>query len=169
MIVSKQFPGDSKEVASAQHEVYYEALAIIVKKCNQYAIFARRVILSEKFQTWGSVDSFDHRTLQFQHDLLATVWRYTTQASQLRLDCNEDERSIQLRWLDWLAAEVNSWIERPEWVRFVQIILENQNTPVGQKTETILSLEIMNYFSEVPWKEEMKLAFISELEKKSNI
>jgi hypothetical protein len=60
-------------------------------------------------------------------------------------------------------------VENPEWVRLVQIILEDQNTPVGQKTETIVSLETMNYFSEVPWKDEMKLAFISELEKKSNI
>jgi len=163
MIVSKQFPGDSEEVASAQHEVYNKALAIIVKKCNQYAIFARRVILSEKFQTWGSVDSFDHRTLQFQHDLLATVWRYTTQASQLRLDCSEDERSIQLRWLDWLAAEVNSWIERPEWVRLVQIILENQNTPLGQRTETLLSLQIMDYFPDVPWDSNLKYALVREV------
>lgn len=165
MIVSKEFPGDSKDVASAQHEVYYEALAIIVKKCNQYATFARRVILSDEFQTWGSVDSYDHRTLQFQHDLLATVWRYKTQASQLRLDCDEDERSIQLRWLDWLASEINSWIERPEWVRLVQIILENQNTPLGQRTETLLSLQIMDYFPDVPWDSNLKYALVHEVSK----
>ncbi len=165
MIVSKKFPGDSRDVASAQHEVYYEALAIIVKKCNQYATFARRVILSDEFQTWGSVDSYDHRTLQFQHDLLATVWRYKTQASQLRLDCDEDERSIQLRWLDWLASEINSWIERPEWVRLVQIILENQNTPLGQRTETLLSLQIMDYFPDVPWDSNLKYALVHEVSK----
>ena len=164
MIVSKQFSGDSHEVASAQREVYYDALAVIVNKCNQYATFARRVIQSENFQNWGSVDRYDHRTLQFQHDLLATVWRYKTQASQLRLDCDEDERSIQLRWLDWLASEINSWIERPEWVRLVQIILENQNTPLGQRTETLLSLEIMDYFSEIPWDGNLKCALRREVQ-----
>ena len=163
MIISLQFPGDSVEIASAQHEVYFEALAIIVKKCNQYAIFARRLIHSEKFQNWGSVDRFDHRTLQFQHDLLATVWRYTSQASQLRLDFDGDERSIQLRWLDWLDAEVNSWIERPEWVRLVQVILENQNTPLGQRTETLLSLQIMDYFPDVPWDSKLKYALMREV------
>jgi hypothetical protein len=159
MIVSKKFPEDSWEVATAQHEVYYEALEIIVKKCNQYAIFARRVIQSELFQSWGSIYRYDHRTLQHQHDLLATVWRYRTQASQLRLDCDEDERSVQIRWLDWLTAEVDSWIERPDWVRFVQIILENQNTPLGQRTETLMSLQIMDYFLDIPWDSKVKNSF----------
>ena len=167
MIVSYEFPGDSIEVASAQHDVYSAALEIIVKNCNRYALFARTVMQSENFQNWGYVHQYDHRTLQFQHDLLATVWRYETQASQRRIDCDEDKQSVQVRWLDWLKTEVLSWIEKPEWVRLVQIILENQNTPIGQKTETILSLEIMNHFSEVPWKSEMKSAFISELEKKN--
>ena len=167
MIISYEFPGDSREVASAQHDVYYEALQIIVKGCNQYARFAKLVLKTNEFDNWGYVHQYDHRTLQFQHDLLATVWRYETQASQLRVDCDEDKQSVQVRWLDWLKTEVLSWIEKPEWVRLVQIILENQNTPIGQKTETILSLEIMNHFSEVPWKSEMKSAFISELEKKN--
>ena len=165
MIISYEFPGDSREVARAQHDVYYEALQIIVKCCNRYARFSKLVLITNEFSNWGNVCEFDHRVLQFHHDLIATAWRYQTQASQLRVDYEEDKRSIQLRWLDWLAAEVQSWIERPEWVRLVQIILENQNTPIGQKTETMLSLEIMNYFAEVPWKLELKQAFISELEK----
>jgi hypothetical protein len=165
MIVSIQFAGDSIEVASAQHDVYSAALEIIVKNCNRYALFARTVMQSENFQNWGFIQQFDHRTLQFQHDLLATVWRYQTLASQLRIDCDEDRQSIQIRWLDWLKNEVLSWIEKPEWVRFIQIIIENQNTPIGQKTETMLSLAIMNFFSDVPWRIELKQAFISELEK----
>jgi hypothetical protein len=165
MIVHTIFPGDSLKVAWAQHDVYYQALDILVKNCNRLALFARRIVQSESCQNWGSVYQFDHRTLQNQHDQLATVWRYETQASQLRVDCDEDVQSIQQRWLDWLTAEVQSWIERPEWVQLVQIILENQNTPIGYKTETMLSLEIMNYFTEVPWKIELKQAFISELEK----
>lgn len=165
MIVSCQFIGDSREVASAQHDVYYDALQIIVKACNKYARFSKLVIVTDEFSNWGNVWKFDHRVLQFHHDLIATAWRYQTQASQLRVDYEEDEKSIQLRWLEWLTDEVQNWIERPEWVRLVQIILDNQNTPIGQKTETMLSLEIMDYFSEVPWKNELKQAFIAELKK----
>jgi hypothetical protein len=165
MIISTEFLGDSLEVSRCQHDVYSEALDIIVNNCNRLALFARGVIKSDNFQNWGNIYTFDHRTLQFHHDLLATVWRYETQASQLRLDCKEDKKSIQLRWLDWLTIEVNNWIERPDWVRFVQIILDNQNTTIGQRTETLFSLQIMDYFSEVPWKTDMKSAFVRELEK----
>lgn len=166
MIISYEFPGDSREVARAQHDVYYEALEILVKNCNKFASFARRLIKSENYQNWGTVHRFDHRTLQFQHDLLATVWRFESQAAQLRVDCEEDAYSVQQRWLNWLTIEVQSWIERPEWVRLTQIILENQNTPLGQRTEAMLSMEIMNYFPEVPWKDEMKLAIIRDTEQK---
>ncbi len=165
MIVATQFPGDSYEVASAQHDVYAKALGIIVKCCNRYAVFAKRVFDSDEFQSWGTIYKFDHRVLQFQHDMLATVWRYETQASQRRLDCEEDVQSVQERWLDWLDAEVHSWIDRPEWVRLVQIILSNQNTPYGQRTETVLSLQIMAYFPEVPWSLQLKRAFELEIEK----
>ncbi len=165
MIITTQFLGDSYKVASAQHDVYHDALNIIVKNCNRFAMFAQRVIQSADCRGWGTVYSFDHRTLQFQHDLLAAVWRYEAEAAQIRLDCKEDEVSIQRRWLDWLSAEMQNWIERPEWVRLVQIILDNQNTSVGQRAETQLSREIMEFFSQVPWKTELIQAIANALSK----
>ena len=80
MIVSKGFEGDSLQVANAQRDVYHEALKIIVKQCNKYARFARRLIPTESNENWGSVFNIDHRTLQFQHDLLAMAWRYESSA-----------------------------------------------------------------------------------------
>ena len=163
MIVSQQFHGDSYKVATAQHEVYYQALKIIVENCNRLAFFALRVLQSDNPENWGTIYRFDHRTLQFQHDLLATVWRYKAQATQVRLDCDEHEKGIQRRWLDWLTIEVQSWIEKPDWVRLVQIILANQNTPLGQRTETLLTLQIMDYFADVPWDERLKRALEREI------
>ena len=158
MIIATNFPGDSYAVASAQHDVYYEALNIIVKTCNKFALFAKNLMNIQEYQTWGSVQQFDHRTLQFQHDLIATVWRYKSNCVQQRLDCDEDKESIQHRWLDWLQVEVNSWIEKSDCVRLVQIILTNQNNPLGQKSEALLSLAIMEYFPDVPWDEKLKTA-----------
>jgi hypothetical protein len=165
MILSNQFEGDSKQVADAQHDVYYEALNIVVKNCNRFALFATRLLQTEKCNDWGLISQFDHRTLQFQHDLLATAWRYRSNAAQKILDLTGSELDIKQEWLEWLANEVQSWIERPEWVRLVQIILENQNTPLGQRTETLLSLKIMDYFPDVPWDSNLKYALVDEVSK----
>lgn len=165
MILSNQFEGDSKQVADAQHDVYYEALNIVVKNCNRFALFATRLVQTENYNGWGLINQFDHRTLQFQHDLLATAWRYRSNAAQKILDLTGSDLDIRQEWLEWLANEVQSWLDRPEWVRLVQIILENQNTPLGQRTETLLSLKIMDYFPDVPWDSNLKYALVHEVSK----
>jgi len=162
IIGGSEFWGDSREVANAQHNVYNDALKIIVKQCNRFVWFAQNVVQPESYEKWEGIVSFDHRTLQYQHDLLATVWRYQNQASQMRLDCDEDKSGIQSRWLKWLSSEVESWIERPEWVRLVQTILNNQNSPAGYRAETLLSLAIMDHFSTVPWSEKLRLPLEQE-------
>ena len=53
MIISIEFEGDSKRVADAQYDVYYEALNIIVKNCNRFALFATRLVQTEKCNDWG--------------------------------------------------------------------------------------------------------------------
>lgn len=166
MIISIEFEGDSKQVADAQHDVYYEALNIIVKNCNRFALFATRLVQTEKCNDWVIISQFDHRTLQFQHDLLATAWRYRSNAAQKILDLTGNESSISKEWLGWLTNEVQSWIDRPEFVRLVQIILTNQNSTLGYEAETRLNLEIMDYFYDVPWDGEIRDAFKNELAKK---
>jgi hypothetical protein len=163
MILSNQFSGDSKQVADAQHDVYYVALNIIVKNCNRLALFATRLVQTEKYNDWGLISQFDHRTLQFQHDLLATAWRYRSNAAQEILDLNGSELDIGKEWLEWLANEVQSWIDRPEFVRLVQIILTNQNSVLGYEAEAMLNLAIMDYFYDVPWDSELRVAFKNEI------
>jgi hypothetical protein len=165
MILSTQFEGDSKRVADAQHDVYYEALDIIVKNCNRLALFAKRVLQSEKYEDWGLINQYDHRTLQFQHDLLATTWRYRSNAAQRIVDLTGSELNISQEWLEWLANEVQGWIDRPEFVRLVQVILTNQNDPLGYEAETRLNLEIMDYFYDIPWDSELRVAFKNEIQK----
>jgi len=163
MILSNQFEGDSKQVADAQHDVYYQALDIIVKNCNRLVLFAKQVLQSEKFEDWGLINQYDHRTLQFQHDLLAAAWRYRSNAAQKTIDLTENELNISQEWLEWLANEVQSWINRPEFVRYVQVILSNQNSALGYEAETRLNLEIMDYFYDVPWDNKLRAAFKNEI------
>jgi hypothetical protein len=165
MIISIEFEGDSKQVVYAQHDVYYDALNVIVKNCNRLTLFAKLLLQVEKLDDWGLINQYDHRTLQFQHDLLAIAWRFRSNAAQKVLDLNGNESSISQEWLVWLTNEVQSWIDRPQFVRLVQVILSNQNNALGYEAETRLNLEIMDYFYDVPWKDTLKNALRDELTK----
>ena len=86
MWVVPSFDGDvDMEVAKKQHAVYGPALWIIVRQCNLYAEFTRRVLDDADHLEWGTVESFDHRTLQGAHDLLAAVCRFRNDFRQSEL------------------------------------------------------------------------------------
>ena len=143
------------EVAGKQHDVYSEALWIIVRQCNLYAEFARRVLDDADHPEWGTVKSFDHRTIQNSHDLLAAAWRFRNDFRQAALPF-VDKKSldeVQTLWLDWLRNEIAEWIDYPERVRWVQLILTNQNKPLGYVAEAQFALNIINRFSDVPWEQ----------------
>ena len=90
------------EVPKKQNDVYGQALWIIVRQCNLYAEFARRVLDDADHSEWGTVESFDHRTLQGAHDLLAAVWRFRNDFRQSELPfVNKNSLDeVQELWLD---------------------------------------------------------------------
>ena len=64
MIVGHYFDGDvDEEVALLQHDVYGEALGIIVARCNEHARFARGVLNYTHHREWDTLRLSDHRTL----------------------------------------------------------------------------------------------------------
>ena len=155
------FDGDvDMEVARKQHDVYSQALGIIVSKCNLYAGFARRLLDDSGHPEWGTVESFDHRTLQHVHDLLAAVWRFRNDFRQPGLAFADEDSldEVQTIWLDWLRHEITEWIYYPDRVRLVQLILTNQNALLGYMAESQLSLNIMNEFTDVPWEQKLRQA-----------
>ena len=55
MIVAPFFKGDGDmEVASKQHDVYGQALWIIVSKCHRYTEFARSLLNDADHPEWGA-------------------------------------------------------------------------------------------------------------------
>ena len=166
MWVLPRFDGDvDMEVAKKQNDVYGQALWIIVRQCNLYAEFARRVLDDADHPEWGTVESFDHRTLQRAHDLLAAVWRFRNDFRQSDLpfvDKNSLD-GVQELWLDSLRNEIARWIDYPERVRWVHLILTNQNKPPGYVAEAQLALNIINWFSDVPWNQKLREAHEADL------
>ena len=65
--------------------------------------------------------------------------------------------------LDWLRNEIASWFDYPERVRWVQLILTNQNKPLGYIAEAQLALNIINGFSDVPWNQGLSEAHEADL------
>jgi hypothetical protein len=75
--VGKRFDGDDDtEVAWKQHDVYHQALGIIIESCNRLTRFAKALMDDKGHKHWGNAESCDHRTLQEAHDLLAAAWRF---------------------------------------------------------------------------------------------
>ena len=166
MYVVPLFKGDvDMEVAEKQHDVYLQALRIIVCECDRYTEFTRSLLNDADHPEWGMVDSYDHRTLQHAHDLLAAVWRFRNDFRQLWLPF-VDKKSLdeaQTLWLDWLRREIIGWIDYPHRVRWVQLILTNQNKLPGYIAESQLSLDIINWFTDVPWNQQFREAYEATL------
>ena len=165
MIIAAKFQGDDRDLARLQHQVYGEALGIIVRRCNRFARVAISILGGNSTHPkWESVDRIDHRTLQTAHDLLAAAWRFETSPPQKRLPMPEGRSNPEFepdtpegRWLQWLNSEVASWVDEdkchdgPLMIRLVLQILANQNQPAGYEAETRLAELIYNRFEHIDW------------------
>lgn len=169
MIVGSYFEDDyAMDVAWKQHDVYGEALGIIVSRCNRLARFSNAVLDHPGPEGWGRIERFDHRTLQLAHDLLAAAWRFQEDFQPRLLPFRNPKPAVPAEelWLDWLRNEVKRWFDRPEWVRSVQLILTNQNKPVGYLEESRLCLGIMDAFA-VPWSDNLREVLVKDLAKRA--
>ena len=186
MWVISCFDGDDdEEVAWKQHDVYSDALGIIVRTCNLFALRARALLDDTDHPDWGTVETFDHRTLQRAIDLLAAVWRFRHDARQFELSVDvrhprwrrplvDREAPVKPhdllaevpgRWLDWLREEVDGWLHSPHLVRSVQLVVANQNEPAGYVAESQLELDLLGRFEDVPWIPELRAVVEADLAK----
>ena len=161
LIVVKMFDGDDDtELALMQHDAYHDALYILVRACNRFASFAIAVLNDKEHDAWVQLESFDHRTLQDAHDLLAAAWRFSNDSRQGILPFSEtaSKPTPKDRWFRWLWEETSHWVNHPHIVRSVYLILTNQNNQIGYAAEAMLGLLIMDRFPLVPWKMDLREA-----------
>ena len=158
MIVGSYYPGDDVDLAWKQHRVYWRGLSILVGTCNRFTRIAVAILQDQDHPEWGRIDSFDHRTLQGAHDLLAAAWRFEASPPQsaLPLVQRRDPEPSEARWLEWLESEVLAWTDEPYMIRLVQIVLTNQNQPKGYEAESTLERLIVDRFHQVPWHKELR-------------
>ena len=155
MIVACFFDGDDdQQTAWEQHGVYVDALQLIVGGCRAHVTFATTLLDLPWPKCWPASGSFDHRTLQRAHDLLAAAWRFRTDVAQPPLPFDGRPASADDRmgaWLDWLRADLSAWQQQPRLIALVMTILAEQNTEAGYLAEDELAASLQRRFDDVPW------------------
>lgn len=169
MIVGTFFDGDDDtEIAWKQHDVYGEALGAIIQVSNRLTLFAKSLLDDRCNANWGTIGTCDHRTLQGAHDILAAAWRFQNDSRQLTLLLERRPEPVvshtpENLWLWWLRDEIGKWVWQPALVRNVQLILANQNQPIGYAAESRLCLALMDKFRAVPWLPAWRNAYEKDL------
>lgn len=165
-MIGPMFDGDDLFAADRQHDIYGHACNIVCSTCFHLVRLATTLLGNERHATWQPVSTYDHRTLQMAHDLLAAAWRFRTESRQRNLFWDPTERTpLEIQWLDWLRQEVSGWTYHAYLVAYVMTILNNQNRPAGDKAESQLCLALMNLYGDVPWNPNLRCAIESDLEK----
>lgn len=157
------------DAAWRQHDVYHDALRVIVRACHRYGLFARRLLNDELHETWGQIRQVDdHRTLQWTHDLLAAVWRHDNfpQQENFAFAAESETGDLETKWLAWLKDEVESWIDYPWLVRLAVTVLFNQNISAGYVAESEIGLALLRRSARA-WRRDIGEAFEADLERGS--
>ena len=160
MIIGRMIKDDDLEVAELQHDVYAEALGIIVFGCNAHANHARVLLDDSDHPEWGTIERCDHRTIQYDHDMLAGAWRFQHDFRQAMFGFYR-KRSLKdapIIWLNWLREEVDAWHAEPQLVRSVQLILTNQNKPRGYRAESSFCFGLLTRHWNVAWASSVRKA-----------
>ena len=120
MIVGACFDGDTdRHAMDMQDHAYHEALWAIVTACQNLAHASRIILGGDPAEAPPLIRSFDHRTLQGAHDLLAAAWRCRHRPAQGALPLSgappwpEPDKAA---WLSWVSEEACSWVQQPELV-----------------------------------------------------
>lgn len=120
MIVGKMFTEDSAEIADLQHDVYRQFVGIIFEKAKKEYIKAELTLgnRTKLGKDLKNTDGFDHRTIQWLHDAIASQFRFnyvtsksSTQASLFDLPENIDNNfalDLVSQWKNFLISEVKA-------------------------------------------------------------
>ncbi|MBN2053813.1 hypothetical protein JW905_02745 [bacterium] len=118
MIIGAQFEGDDNLVLmELQSRWYGNSLGMIVAHATDHYRYAQRLLgmVSETGQKLAALRGFDHRPLQYFHDMLAAAFRLHLKRSG-QTPADED---LEYTWGRFLAMRLDSLYEEYEVVRAV--------------------------------------------------
>lgn len=155
MLMYDMFDGDDMNVAKMQHDVYDQALSLIIDGCRTH--YTNACTLTGAQCRWPVDLAIDHRTLQDAHDILGGTWRWRVDPPEklLPMQAAPQGDTSASSWLRWLKSEIESWAAVPNLVLSVVAIVTHQNSVIGYAGELRLRTSLLGRFDDVPWRNSM--------------
>ncbi len=155
MIICDRFEGDILFVQDIQHDLYWRHVSAIVGKARDVYLLALRVLDMETQLGFDAKEkmTFDHRTLQYMHDVIAARYRFLNRERLNQcaipgvLSELSDEGLFAGMWLKYYTCFID-WLHeaRPEFVAKVLIATTYSNPdPRGKDAEDFL-FDNMQFF-----------------------
>jgi hypothetical protein len=144
MMVGSEFPGDDNQtLKQIQFDLYGDMVSLLFTTQRQRYIDAANLMeidtkLSLKLL---QINSFDHRTLQHSHDLLAALFRFLhPHASQRLLGQSEESLQMELRQAcrEFFEEQIALLSTNGDFTRAVCRATAFANQPVGVAAENTL-------------------------------
>lgn len=145
MIVTSEFPGDDDSVLKRiQHDSYGPHVNELFRAARRRYLAAAELleVEDELTQLFRVNLTFDHRALQYAHDLLAARFRYrTTDSAQPRLgeDPGTHQERLASEWDSWFSREVTERLEDPAFTRAVLTAAAFANQGAGTQAKALLA------------------------------
>jgi len=120
MIVSSYFEDDSVKIGWIQHDVYGDVLSDlykIAKRLHHHGEVIVGITTQLRRDSWDK-NSFDHRTLQYLHDMIAAQFRYeyifyTCKGPLFHTfdNSSEEKERVSLLWKEFYPKELERLVE----------------------------------------------------------
>lgn len=156
MIVAKVYSADNNEtLKNVQHNLYMRLMPVIFQKPRERFLKAARLVEADPsfIKNLEKITSFDHRTLQNAHDIIAARYRYLKDDfGQMSLFCNLSQEDRYRRdWSQWFHEEIDSLIDYDTFIRATVKAVAFQNSKQGYKAENDLGEFLVSYYSMGDW------------------
>jgi hypothetical protein len=161
MIVGENFRGDIHDrVKWLQHDVYPYKLSVLFNIARQKYLHAEQMLntKTELGSLIPKITSFDHRTLQDAHDIIAGYFRFKFREEldpkiQFEGEPDDDTRILNL-WNDFFNKEVDALTNSGEFSRAV-LKSAAYNNKQGLQAEEFLRLFLMERFEDMIFSEKV--------------
>lgn len=140
MIIGDSFVGDNDgDLKLFQHYWYYDTLRLWIDmadvQCLKYRTLPEWEGITQLWDKFRESGVFDHRSIQFHHDLIAARFRQKIYSDPFRT-------TSQTRWICWRGffdKEAAAWLDDERCLKLFMAALVFANTQQGYQAEDALS------------------------------
>lgn len=157
MIVTSVYRNDDNALLmSVQHDDYMRSVGSIFRAATNALVRADDLLGTELLivEKARAVTTFDHRTLQGAHDILAAAYRYRhDDGGQMMLFEEASAKAARycVHWRAWLGEQLHDLVEYPQFVRSVVESVVFANSVMGALAEMRTCGLLHSHYSTGDW------------------